>query len=95
MRFFDELFHPEKKCDRIGHNGVDEISYWYADTWKAEELLEHYSSYRSVAEKLKKTEKVCLRCHKILDTKWKHINSIQSFTYSGTEFEETGLTRAD
>jgi hypothetical protein len=96
MRFFDELLHPAKKCARIGHKYTIEITYWYASTWKAEELLkDKYFSYRSVAEKLKKTQSKCLRCGKVIRTKWDHVHSYQSFSYSGHEFEETGLIEAE
>ena len=96
MRFLKEILHPRLRCQRTGHAYFEDVSYWFSNTRMAKELLgDKYWGYRSVAEKLKKTETRCHRCGEVLKTEWKHIHSYSQFSYSGHEFEETGLIKAE
>lgn len=96
MSFLKEILHPRLRCQRTGHDYFEDVSYWFADTRRAKELLgDKYWCFRSVAEKLKKTETRCRRCGEVLKTEWKQMRSYSGFTYSGHEFEETGLIRAE
>jgi hypothetical protein len=94
-RWLEELFHPEKICDREGCDKLEtRSSKWYVKPWKAGELIgKPYFSFRSVCEKMKKTEEYCPRCKRVFDEKWTYIDSFQSFTIHGdsTEWDEEGM----
>ena len=99
MRFIEELLHPEKKCERVGHKLLTTKSFWIAKCWKANELLSNTFYYlNAVAIKLRKMEIYCSRCGHVEATAWEEVSTIQSLTLnsnSQTEWEETGLISYD
>jgi len=98
MRFWQELLHPELKCERVGHRTEQLTSLWTVSCPKCDELLGEKNSYHfcCVAHQMRRTRTVCNRCRKVLETKWKEIDSLQSLTLSSDlsdEFENKGMIR--
>jgi hypothetical protein len=94
ITFFDELFHPAKKCLRLGHLIKKRESFWVAETSVAEKLVKggcvHFGY--PVAIHLRKVESYCKRCGKVTKTKWEDRGAISSLTYdTGGEFDRNGI----